>query len=266
MIYGASPYGSSSIGGMTDLSGEEISRHIQVMYRNILESSTVTVTSENTSYPAYRLYDRDIDRLFKGNSSPATFDILIDQGTSLYEVNTLIIPTGHNLTDLILRLYYSDDNATFYQASAWYGVSGQMDREVSLTGARYWKLRIYNPSSPPEIPELFLTQSYEFEHNIRWGFAKRDRFNINRREVLSGRLVQIKNGVARREREYSILRMPSSQKDEFEIWQSITEGMKGFYVRDDSSALFFTELLEPMRFTGDFENMWNCELKLLEII
>jgi len=52
---------------------------IKVGYRNILESATIAVSSENASFPKYRLYDSDIAKLFKGNSTPNPFLTDIDQ-------------------------------------------------------------------------------------------------------------------------------------------------------------------------------------------
>ncbi len=51
---------------------------IEVMYRNILENSTVTSTDENTSFPLYRTYDRDIAKRFKFNSHAANLYIKAD--------------------------------------------------------------------------------------------------------------------------------------------------------------------------------------------
>lgn len=81
--------------------------NIVLCYRNILETGTVTVTSENTSFPKYRLYDRDIGKLFKGNSTPPKFNITDNQGATIYEVNRLILPADHNLNGLALQLQYS---------------------------------------------------------------------------------------------------------------------------------------------------------------
>ncbi len=79
-----------------------------ICYRNILESGTVTVTSENASFPKAALYDRDIGFLFKGNSTPANFYITLDQGAVIsYEVDRLMIPAGHNLDGRSLKLQHS---------------------------------------------------------------------------------------------------------------------------------------------------------------
>ena len=59
-----------------------MAQQIKILYRNILENSTVTVTSENSSFPKYRLYDRDIGRLFKGNSTPANFYVILNLGAN----------------------------------------------------------------------------------------------------------------------------------------------------------------------------------------
>jgi len=81
--------------------------NVIIYYGNLLESSTVSVSNENTSFPKYRLYDRDIGKLFKGGTNPTNFIILIDQVTNMYGVSGLIIPAGHNLNSRVMRLQYS---------------------------------------------------------------------------------------------------------------------------------------------------------------
>lgn len=98
-----------------------MAEQVKLYYRNILETSTVAVTTENASFPKYRLYDRDIGKLFKGNSTPANFYIALDQGATIqYEVDRLIIPAGHNLTGLVSTIEYSDNNFTdIYLTNQW---------------------------------------------------------------------------------------------------------------------------------------------------
>src|SRR4030042_6311262 len=97
---------------------------IKLLYRNILESGTVTVTSEDTAYPKYRLYDRDIGKLSKKTAQSlllygsghlygtgkkygqgSSHVISVDQGSVSYEIDRLIIPAGHNLNTMIIRLF-----------------------------------------------------------------------------------------------------------------------------------------------------------------
>ena len=68
---------------------------IKVCYRNILENSTITVSSENASFPKYRLYDRDITKLFKFNAADDPSLITLDQGAvTSHPVSRLFIPVG----------------------------------------------------------------------------------------------------------------------------------------------------------------------------
>jgi hypothetical protein len=52
---------------------------------NILETSAVTLQAgtEDSTYPLYRLYDRDVGRLFKPTAAQTT-EILVDQGSEIF--------------------------------------------------------------------------------------------------------------------------------------------------------------------------------------
>jgi hypothetical protein len=137
MSYGSFPYGSAPIGGLSSLlTTETLDRRIRLYYKNILETATLTVTSENASYPKYRLHDRNIGLLFKGNSVPSQFQINIDQGAGLFcypEVDKIIIPAGHNFSGKTCRLYHSDDGVIYTQALAWIMPSGRYEEDLPLT-------------------------------------------------------------------------------------------------------------------------------------
>ncbi|MDA8090078.1 MAG: hypothetical protein M0Z61_07635 [Nitrospiraceae bacterium] len=87
---------------------------IQSCYQNILESASVTLSvgSQNNSYPLYRLYDRDIGRMFEA-SAAASLTVHVDQGSSPVAVDRLFIPAGHNLSGVQLDLQGSDDDVTY---------------------------------------------------------------------------------------------------------------------------------------------------------
>ncbi len=87
-------------------------------YQNILESSTVSLSqgSQNNSYPLYRLYDRDIGRMFAG-SAAATTEVKAEQGALIQNaIDSLFIPAGHNLGGMQCNLSFSDDDTTYTQA------------------------------------------------------------------------------------------------------------------------------------------------------
>ena len=82
-------------------------------------------------------------KLFKGTST-ANHTIKADQGAATqYEVDTLIIPSGHNLSGgAQLDWEHSYDNATWIDmVTAWSGAAGQIVKEASAAQEkRYWRL------------------------------------------------------------------------------------------------------------------------------
>lgn len=84
-------------------------------YKNILEEATVTVTSEATGYPSYRLYDKDMSLLWKA-SSTASQTIKTDAGEGNTDTINCYLTCYHNLGDTAvsgIRLDYSDDDVVW---------------------------------------------------------------------------------------------------------------------------------------------------------
>jgi len=249
-----------------------MTQKIKVMYRNILENSTVTSTDENASFPLYRTYDRDIGKLFKFNSHPANLFIQADQGVAIeYPVSRLIIPVGHTLNGLNCKLQYSHTGAWAGEqtdALSWAQTNALIiDKAFTEFSERYWRLLITSdPAAPPALPELFLTKPYQFVRNVSWGFTSGNRLNVNRLEALSGKVNYIMNGVVRKERGYQLTRILDAQKTEFDTWQSTTEGIRGLYIEDQGAAVYFAEVLTPLLFTAEHEGRWGVTLSILEKI
>jgi hypothetical protein len=248
-----------------------MTQFIKLHYRNILESSTVTVTTENSSFPKYRLYDRDIGKLFKGNSTPANFYITFDQGAVIsYEVDRLLIPAGHNLDGLLLKLQYSTDNfaTDVHDAASWtQSGSGLIDKAFTAQTKQYWRLNIEWPSYAPELAEIFLTKSYVFERNPNYGCIESSRDNVSRQESQSGMVYKAEFGEIKKYRKYSLTRISSAQKTNLEsagLHLGIT--LKPFYLEDLQGSLFFAELLKPFEFTMEREDRYATEIEALEII
>jgi hypothetical protein len=242
---------------------------IRIYFRNILENSTVTPASENTSYPRHRLHDRHIGRLFKGNSTPSSFYIFIDQGLShLYPVDTIIIPSGHNLSGLVLQLQYSQDGIYYPYIDSWMGYPGLMKRSFSSVAARYWTFFIQNPASPPEIPELFLTHSYQLQRNPDYGYLHGTRPNVSRIESQSGVVQKTKLGSRRRIFHYSFTRIGDDQRADLETFDAACEGIRSFYVEDMDGKIYFAELpeggLPPFR--AERAGRWGLDLDVLEVV
>lgn len=243
---------------------------IKLVYRNILENSTVTVTSENTSFPKYRLYDRDIGKLFKGNSTPTNFYITLDQGAVVtYEVDRLFIPAGHNLDTLVIKLQYSTDNfaGDVHDALSWtQSGAGLIDKEFTGQNKRYWRLNIASPASAPELPEMFLGKVYLFERTSSWGFEEEDQDNVEREESASGKSYRAKYGERRLHRRYSLEKITDSQKTNLQTWDRHTERIKAIYVEDATDSVFFAELMNGLKFGAMSEGRWKCDIELLEVL
>ena len=140
---------------------------IKCAYKNILESSAVSLAAgtEDSVYPLYRLYDRDIGRIFK-TTAAETIEVKVDQGpTGNLAADRLLIPSGHNLDGMALDIKYSDNDADYYDATTQWGQpgTGLINKSWDSATHRYWKFIMTSPVAVPEMPELFLTQTYAWE-------------------------------------------------------------------------------------------------------
>jgi len=244
---------------------------IKLCYRNILETSTVTVTTEDTSFPKYRLYNRDIGKLFKGTAFASPFAIVANQGASpIYDVDRLIIPVGHNLNGLACSLRYSTDNfgSDDHEAVGWtQGDALLIDKEFTLANKQYWKLNITAPATIIQMPEMFLTKSYAFERNPNYGLKDGKTKNIEDLETRSGSLRLVKSGEPRRYRSYQLTKIESTQKTNLQTWDDHCEGIKSLYLEDHTGDLFFAWLVtKDLIFEMEKENRWATGMDFKEVL
>ena len=243
---------------------------VKINYRNILESGTVTVTTEDAAYPKYRLYDRDIGKLFKGTAFASPFAIVIDQGAvTSYPVNRLIIPIGHNLNGLACSLRYSTDNFSGddHEAVGWtQGDALAIDKSFTEQTKQYWKLNVTAPATIVEMPEMFLSKDYQFQRNIKPGVGEELKRNIVRTETLSGRVRKVKLGEERYGLTFDLGPIDSTQKADLELWNASIDGVKSFYVRDHNGVLNFMEMLNDLSFVNLTSSLWTTRFELLEVL
>ena len=253
---------------------------IKVTYRNILENSSVQVTTstggdvDSTSYPLYRAYDRDIGKVFIGVATTTQdVQIIVNQGASAdntyYAANRLIIPLGHNLDGSVVLLQYSSDgfSADINSATSWtQSGSGMIDKSFTSNTQRYWRLYIYTPSTPPSLSEMFLGQDYSFQRNPGLGSRVGKQTNIYRDETRSGKRRAVKFGELRNRLNYEIAIVESTQKEDFETWISHTEGEKPFYLTDESGSVLFVEMMNDLEFTHKGRSLYSNSLDLLEVL
>jgi hypothetical protein len=244
--------------------------NVIVSYRNILENSSVVVTTENASFPKPRLYDRDIGKFFKGTAFASPFAIVINQGAVVsYPIDRLIIPIGHNLSGLACSLRYSTDNfvADDHEAVGWtQGDAFLIDKSFTVQTKRYWKLNITAPATIVELPEIFLTKDLPFENDPGWGAMIGIKKNIILDFTQAGLSRKIKLGESKRHRKYDWLTLTSTQKTDFEAWDALCEGVKSFYLHDENAVCWFAELTQDLEFIAKSPSLWTCSLELLEVL
>lgn len=220
---------------------------VKIVYRNILENSTIAVTTENASFPKYRLYDRDIGKLFKGTAFASPFAIVLDQGAvTSYQVDRLLIPVGHNFNGLACSLRYSTDNfvSDDHEAIGWtQGDALLIDKTFTAQTKRYWKLNITAPATIVELPEMFLGKSYTFLMNPLVGARQGRRRNVQTDETRSGNDRDVKFGELRRFRSYDFKDIDSSQETELEAMETLCEGIKPIWLEDHLGNVFFAKIL-----------------------
>ncbi len=243
---------------------------VAILYKNILEYATsITPTDVNTLFPAYRLYDRDIGKLFKGNTAANPFNIVINQAATPLPADHLVIPVGHNLNGLTVKLQYSATGAWAGEevdALSWTPTAALIDKTFTTQTKEYWRLKIAAPGAAPEFSEMFLGSLYTFETNPLYsGFNESTRRNIIRDETQSGRTRRVKFGDPREYRKYSLM-AGATQKASLELWESTWEGTKAFYVWDTSGECYFMELMNELSFIPLSATLWTCELELLQVL
>jgi hypothetical protein len=239
-----------------------------VAYRNILENSTITA-AENASFPKYRLYDRDIGKLFKAAAFASPFYIKANQGaTTIYEVDRLVIPVGHNLNGLACSLRYSTDDFSSddHEAVGWtQGDALLIDKTFTAATKQYWKLNVTAPATIVEMPEMFLSKIYTFDRNPGWGSTVEKQKNIKRDETQSGKMRRVKFGEPRLSAIYDLVLL-TTQKMAFEAWDTGMDGTKSIYLWNEDDTPYFMELLNDLKFVYRANGIWGTNLELLEVL
>ncbi len=223
---------------------------IKLAYRNLLETSTVSLSAgtADSSYPLYRLYDRGIGRMFRITAAE-TLEVRIDQGASgSLAADRLLVPAGHNLDGMTLDILYSDDDASYSPAVAQWTQSGSglINKSWSSITHRYWKFKVTSPSSIPQLAELFLTQTYEWERDPARPAGLGSIYNVERTVTAAGQSRFLEHGDPRRRRPYRMPRCGEAQKDNILAFDAAWAGSNPFWLEDHEGVWIFGELLRAL--------------------
>ena len=219
-------------------------------YKNILETSTVSLVTgtQDSAYPLYRLYDRNIGKMFK-TTAAVTVTILIDQGASNnLAADRLLIPSGHNLSGMTLDIKWSDNGSAYTAAVAqWVGVAGDINKSWTSITHRYWQFIITSPASIPQIPELFLTQTYTWERvPSRPTGAFDPVMNVEKKITAGGSPRFCVYGNPRRQRVYPMTRAGETQKNNILALNDAWAGSKPFWLEDHNGVMIYGYLRNPI--------------------
>jgi len=246
---------------------------IKLTYKNIYESCSSASCSPtaSTAYPIYRLYDRDIDKIFAFSSASTSMTVTANQGASSdiwVSATRLIIPTGHNLNGLGCCLYYSTDNAAFTSATSWTQANANtIDKSFTSQTYRYFKFEIFAATSHTgQMPELFLGPDYTFQRNPAYGSMIGKKTNVLRDETQSGKTRLVKMGDVRKKGTYDLIAVQTSQKEDLQSLVAHTEGAKPLWLTDEEGILTYVEILNDLEFVYKGYNIWSSVIDFQEVI
>jgi hypothetical protein len=238
-------------------------------YLNILETSTVALTAgaEDPSYPLYRIYDRDIGKIFKAQAAE-TLEIKVDQGAVPIAADRLIIPAGHNLAGMACDIKYSDDDVDYTPAlPQWTGEDGLTIKSWQAIEKRYWKFIIAAPALPPQFAELFLTSTYEWERlPARPAGPFDDVFNSETQTTASGLDRFLVHGNPKKQRTYKVINAGPDQKTNILALNSAWQGAKPFWLCDHEGGWLYGKLRKPIELKEEGYNRFGFEFDFLEVL
>lgn len=222
---------------------------MKIGYAHALESGTVTVTSEESLYPAYRLYDRIYGRPWQATSTAAQ-TIHVDAGSGGIQLNALIIPSGHNLNGCTMSWQHSANDSSWSDAVTGWTQSGSgiIVKEMSSAETkRYWRLVISGASAAPYCHEIFMTYLNVLTNPLLGGSRKKDRV-VMRTVSYTGIPHLVKSGTSKHEFRGEYYPSDSTELTAFQAFLDAWDGYKTFYIQDAFSAQFFCEFVsDPER-------------------
>jgi hypothetical protein len=190
---------------------------------------------------------------------------MTDYDTTL--TDRLIIPAGHNLYNADISLKNSDDDLTYTDiVSPW----TQADNDLIIKNwnasiNRFTELKIVM-SILPQVPEIFLSSSYEWERNpSRPTGNLLERFNVERDECAGGQARFLQHGYPRRYRNYPQVNAKTAQKINAKAMYDAWAGSKPFWLCDHNGEWIYGEILN-MEMSEQASDMFPFSFEFLEVL
>jgi hypothetical protein len=220
---------------------------------NILETSTVTVTTEAATGPRTRLYDRDRGPQWSATTA-ANQDIDLERATTIAASGLAII--NHNITGLTVTL---SSGASFPPGTTRATVVIDADPffvAFAEGSDKDWRVHIAAPATPPVIGELLIgtprTIAYPFIDHGGTGTLG----NVSRDRSPGGYRWGVKRGAKRVRLPWAWRGMTGAELTALlAAYDDIDQGAKNLLVRDELGVLRWmsceAEAIEPTPITSD---------------
>lgn len=248
---------------------------IKCCSKNILETSSVNLSTgtEDSDYPLYRLYDRDIGKIFKITAA-VTMEVRVNQGASgNIAIDRLLIPAGHNLTGMTLDWQYSDDDISYTPAvTQWtQGDNALIDKSLTSANHQYWKFIVTSPAAIPQIHEIFMSPTYTWEQEPGLPLqAFVPYFNVENHTTAGGYDRFLIHGDEKKLRLYNVIYCNETQKTNILSLNDDWAGAKPFYLCDHNGVWIYSKLTEPVTMSLEHPDgvggFYNFTLNIQEVI
>lgn len=239
---------------------------ISLLYKNILESATVTVNSENPLYPKERMFDRQIGRFFKSNNAPPSLVISVDQGTStIFPVKTMIIAPNSIWQQSRIVFSYSEELSGFIEI--WGSTGSFVEEAPSPLTYRYWEIRAFSQTDIAQISEIFIGNPLQLTNVVLYPYNSGRIGNVERYESRSGRPYFLEIGEEREYRNF-LLRIKDADTME-DVQDFLTHSRhKPFWLKDMDGSWHFMSLVNPNigAFTRQRKGVWEIQLEMMEVL
>lgn len=230
---------------------------------NALETANVSIAEggADMNFPAYRLYDRNIERVFKPSGQGKTV-LKIDRMAETSSVDRLIV-IGPKIEGVYFHLAASDDDSIYEHIGGDVGSSGgALDLPFSSIAKRYFRLEIDASGFVPELSEVFLTATHEWAKNPLQPVEKMERAQPKSVEIADEIIVE---GRPRRRRVYKVGKVFADERDELLALYATHSDGKAFFFFDLDGELMYGRLKSELNITEEPAGRYSFDFDFIEV-
>jgi hypothetical protein len=166
----------------------------------------------------------------------------------LYGADRLLIPAGHNLDGLSVTVKYSYNDLDYSTAVTQVVSDGLIDLSWDFMPEPFWKVHFTGAIVPVEIPELFLTRTYEHERNPRLPSGPHGiEPNALTLHLAGGATRGVEFGEPKRLRLYDFKGISDAQLAELMELENAWRGINPFWLYDHEGQWIYVELTGGVR-------------------